>query len=417
LNFEIFIGRRISTSKYSNSLSHIFIRIAVIASALSLVVMILSVSILDGFKSAIRNKLAGFGSHIVVNKHDSNNSFETNPIKYDENIILSIKNIDGVKHIQTYALKAGLVKTNSETQGVILKGVSEDFDWSFFDEIMVKGKHFDVEKSDITGKNVVISEALAKIADLDTGQYLYMYFIDNQTRMRKYKISGIYNSGMSDFDKLYVIADIYDVAKLNNWNTEDYNEISGYEILIKDFSDIDDVTEEVNRQIGFRFDINGDKLNVSSLEQLYPQIFDWLSLLDMNAIVLLVIMLVIASINMVTALLILILERTRMIGILKAVGAENFSIRKIFIYNGLSILIKGLLWGNLIGLGFVFLQYFTHFMPLDPELYYVDYVPLEINFLKFTIINIGVIILTFVVLVLPSFLITKIDPVKAIRFD
>lgn len=417
MNFELFISRRISASKHNRSLSHVFMRIAVIASALSLIVMILSVSVLDGFKSAIKDKLAGFGAHIVVTKHDANYSFETTPISKSDETIEKLELIDGVKHVQTFALKAGLVKTETETQGVVLKGVGEDFDWSFFDKNLVRGTHFNVEKGAKTGKDIIISEELAKITDLDTGDNLYMYFIEDQARMRKYKIVGIYNSGMVEFDRMYILADIHDVEKLNNWNYYKDEEVSGYEILINKFSDLDEINDEVVNEIGFKFDINGEKLKVSTLKELYPQIFDWLGLLDMNAVVLLVIMIVIASINMITALLILILERTRLIGVLKAVGTQNWSIRKIFIFNGLNILLKGLFWGNLIGIGIAVLQYFTHILPLDPELYYVNHVPLEINFVKILIINIGMIILTFLVLIIPSFLITKIDPVKAIRFD
>lgn len=379
--------------------------------------MILSISVLDGFKNAIKDKLAGFGAHIVVTKHDSNNSYETNPVVKDISVLEKLEEIEGVKHVQTFALKAGLVKTETETQGVVLKGIGEDFDWSFFDNNLVKGKHFEVKKGEKTGKDVVISEELAKTAKLDTGDNLYMYFIEDQARMRKYKIIGIYNSGMVEFDRMYVLADIHDVEKLNNWNYNENEEVTGYEILIEKFSKLDDVHEQVLREVGFKFDINGEKLQVNTLKELYPEIFDWLTLLDMNAAVLLIIMLVIASINMITALLILILERTRLIGILKAVGAQNWSIRKIFVFNGLNILFKGLIWGNLIGIGLVVLQYFTHIIPLNPELYYVSYVPLDINILKILAVNLGVIILTFLILIIPSFIITKVDPVKAIRFD
>ncbi len=417
MNFEYFIAKRISNSKYNKSLSHVFIRIAVGASALSLIVIILSFSLLDGFKSTIKNKLAGFGAHIIVTRHDSNNSYQTTPIKKDQKIIDLLVGIDGVKHVQTFALKAGLIKTASETQGVVLKGVSEDFNWSFFEENLVKGRHFDVQKSEKTGKEVIISETLAKRTKLDTGDNLYMYFIDNQARMRKYKIVGIYNTGMIEFDEMYILADIHDVEKLNDWNYYKNEEVSGYEVLINKFSEIDQVYQRVEDKIGFRFDINGEKLQVNSLQELYPQIFDWLSLLDINALVLLIIMVTIAAINMITALLILILERTRLIGILKAVGTQNWSIRKIFIFNGLNILIRGLIWGNLIGISLLLIQYYTHIIPLNPELYYMDYVPMEINFLKILIANVGMIFITFLILIIPSVIIAKIPPVKAIKFD
>jgi len=417
LNIEFFIAKRLSNSKSQRTLSHVFIRIAIIATALSLIVMVLSVSILDGFKSAIKNKLVGFGSHIVVSKHDANYSFETNPILKDQDIIDKVSQIEGVTNVQTFALKAGLVKTDFETQGVVLKGIGDNFDWTFFDENLIKGRRLMVSRGSMTNKEVIISEEIARIADLDTGDNLYMYFIENQARMRKYEIVGIYNTGMQEYDRLYVLADIHDVEKLNNWNYLDAEEVSGYEISIDNFKHLDKITQEIERQVGFQFDINGEKLKVTSIQELNPQIFDWLNLLDLNAIVLLIIMVVIASMNMITALFILILERTRTIGVLKSVGAENWTIRKIFIYSGLQILFKGLIWGNIIAVGVALLQYYTHFIPLNPAMYYIDYVPLELNFIKVLIINIGLILLTFLVLIIPSFIITKISPVKAIKFN
>ncbi len=417
MNFEFFISKKISTSKESKSLSHLFIRIAVIATALSLVVMILSVSILDGFKSSIKEKLVGFGSHIVVSKHDANYSFETNPIPKEKETIKKIESVEGVKNVQTFAIKAGLVKTHSETIGVVLKGIGKNFDWSFFEENMVKGRRLKVSEGAMTNKEVIISEELAKMAKVDTGDNLYMYFIEDQARMRKYDIVGIYNTGMQEYDKLYIFADIHDVQKLNNWNYYPQEELSGYEVLIDNFKHLQKIASDINKRVGIRFDINGEKLKVTTIDQINPQIFDWLNLLDLNAIVLLVIMVVIASMNMITALLILILERTRTIGILKSLGAENWSVRKIFIYNGLFILAKGLIWGNLIALAVLFIQSFTHIIPLDPQMYYIDYVPLKINMLKILFINVGLIFLTFIVLIFPSFIITKISPVKAIKFD
>lgn len=379
--------------------------------------MILSVSVLDGFKTAIRSKLTGFGAHLIVSKHDSNYSFETSPIDKNSKTIKELSEIKGVKNVQTFSLKAGIIKTETETQGIILKGIGGDFDWSFFDANMIRGRHFKATKGNSTGKEIVISESLSKITDLDTGDFIHMYFIEDQTRMRKYKIVGIYSTGLSEFDELYILADIHDVEKLNNWNYNENEQISGYEIIIDNFKKLDIIYTEVLKKVGFKFDENGQKLKVMTIKDLYPQIFDWLGLLDMNAIVLLVIMFIIASINMITALLIIILERTRMIGILKSMGENNKSIRKIFIYNGIFILMKGLFWGNLIAIALILFQYFTHILHLNPAIYYVDYVPLQINFVKILLINIGMIILTFLVLIGPSMVVSKIEPVKAIKFD
>ena len=417
MNLEFFISKRISNSRENRSLSGVFIRIAVIASALSLIVMLLSVSILDGFKSAIREKLTGFGAHLIVSKHDSNYSFQTSAIDKNTETINNILSIDGVLKVQTFALKAGLIKTETESLGVVLKGIGDDFDWSFFDANMVRGTHFKPSTGSKTGKKIIISEELSRITDLDTGDFIHMYFIEEQTRIRKYKISGIYNTGLSEFDRMYILADIRDVEKLNNWNYEQNEQVSGYEVIINSFDNLNNIYKQTIRKVGFKFDSNGEKLKVMTIKDLYPQIFDWLGLLDMNAIVLLVIMFIIASINMITALLIIILERTQMIGVLKSLGQKNANIRKIFIYNGIFILMKGLFWGNLIALSISFLQYFTHFLQLNPEIYYVDYVPLQINFVKILLINAGMIILTFLVLIIPSMAISKIEPVKAIKFN
>ncbi len=310
MNFEFFIAKRISNSKYNKSLSHVFIRIAVIASSLSLIVIILSFSLLAGFKASIKNKLVGFGSHIVVTRHDSNNSYQTTPIQKKQATINLLQEVEGVKHVQTFALKAGLIKTETETQGIVLKGVSENFNWSFFKDNLVKGRIFEVEGGKKTGKEVIISETIAKKTQLDTGDNLYMYFIDNQTRIRKYKIVGIYNTGMLEFDDIYILADIHDVEKLNDWNYTEDEEVTGYEILIDKFSHIDEVSQKVKDKIGFKFDINGEKLQVNNLKELYPQIFDWLSLLDINAIVLLIIMVIIASINITIYTSLLISNKT-----------------------------------------------------------------------------------------------------------
>lgn len=380
--------------------------------------MLMSVAILDGFKQSIEKKLTGFASHITVTNHDANYSYQANPIEKNEEIENKILKIQGVKHIQAIAIKAGLVKTMNDTYGVVLKGVGADYDWSFIEENIVRGNHFVVPQKETKPlKDVVISEEMAKKFNVDTGSYIYMYFIEEQTRMRKYKVVGIYNSSLSEFDKIYIYADIHDIERLNNWNYKDKEQFTGYEILINDFKKLDKVALDVNRKVGFRFDNKGNKLKISTIKELYPQIFDWLSLLNMNAAVLLIIMFFVASINMITALLILILERTNMIGLLKAIGSTNKSIRKIFIFNGLIILLKGLIWGNLITFAIILLQHYTHFIPLNPQIYYINYVPFSIDITKILLINIGMIILTFLVLLLPSMFITKIDPVKAIKFN
>lgn len=404
-------------SKANKSLAFVFFRIAVLATAISVIVMIWSVGILDGFKNAITNKLVGIGSHIVVSKHVTNYSYSTSPIPKEQEIIDQIKNVKGVTNVQTYAIKAGLIKTNDETFGVVLKGIDENFNWKYFDQYMIKGRKLIVSQGNETGKEVVISESLSQKAKVDTGQFLYMYFLDQTPRMRKYQVVGIYNTNLEDLDMIYVLADIHDVQRLNDWKYFSDQQISGYEVTIDNMKNLDKISEEITRKVGFRFDINGEKLKVETLRDLYPAIFDWMSLLNINSTVLLFIMAVIASMNMITSLLILILDKTQTIAILKVVGSNNWSIRKVFIYNGIQILLKGLLWGNVIGIVFGLLQNWLHFLPLDPKMYYINYVPIELNILKILAINVALVILTFFVLIVPSYIISKLSPAKALKFD
>ena len=417
MNIELFIARKITTNKRGNkNISQAIIKIAIIAIALSLSVMILSVAIITGFKQEIRNKVIGFGSHIVIQNHDTNSSYETSPIKKNQEFYKTITDIAGIKHIQAFAIKAGIIKTKNDLQGVVLKGVGSDFDWSFFEENIIEGKHFTVIEGEKT-TDVIISKYISDLLKLNVGDNLFMYFIQDPPRLRKYKIVGIYNTGLEEFDKLYVFADISDIQKLNEWNKSDEDLVSGFEIIIDDFNNLENLTWEVREEIAYKFDNEGSKLMVNNIKELYPQIFDWLALTDMNVVVILIIMLTVATINMISGLLIIILEKTNMIGILKSVGASNFSIQKIFIYNGVFILGKGLFWGNIIGLSICFIQHFFHIIPLDAASYYVDTVPINVDFWYVLGLNIGTLLITSLIIILPSFIITKIEPIKAIRFN
>ena len=416
MNTELFIAKKIVLSKENKSLflgSKAIIRIASIAISLGLIVMILSVAIVTGFKSQIRNKVIGFGSHITITNMDNNTSYETIPINKNQSFYPSLEKEVGIKHIQVYAIKAGIIKTNTEIQGVVLKGVGKDYDWSFFEKNIVEGKHFSVSD---TAKNnqVIISKQISTLLKLKTGDNLFMYFIQNPPRLRKFKICGIYETSFEDLDKLIIIADIAQIQKLNDWTDE---QISGFEVLINDYEQIDNITSLVQDKAGFKFNADGSKLRVSNIKQNNPQIFDWLALTDTNVIIILVLMLIVAGFNMITGLLVIILERTNMIGILKALGTSNWSIRKIFLYQATFIIGKGLIWGNIIGIGLCIIQYYTHLVKLDPASYYVTSVPINLNFLHLLFLNIGTLIVTIFMLILPSYIITRISPVKAIKFN
>lgn len=414
MNTELFIARRlVSEQKGDNRISRPIIFIAILGIALGLAVMILSTAIVTGFKNEIREKIIGFGSHIQVLNYDSNMSYETVPVSGKQEFINVLKNKPGIKNIQVFATKAGIIKTEEEIQGVVLKGIGTGFDWSFFKENLTEGDIFHVSDSALTNK-VLISKYIADLLDLKTDDSFVMYFIQDPPRMRKFTISGIYNTSLEEFDRIFVLADIGHIRKLNDW---DENQVSGFEISIENFNDLDYMTYQVMETVGFNLDKEGTRLSTINIIQKYPQIFDWLNLQDTNVWIILTLMLLVAGFNMVSSLLILILERTNMIGILKAIGTNNFSIRKIFLYQSAFLISKGLLWGNLIGIGLAILQQKTGLMKLDEASYYLSTVPINLDISYILMLNTGTLVLTVLMLIIPSHLVAKITPVKAIRFD
>jgi len=417
VNIERFIAKRISGFKENRKrLSHFIIGITTVAIALSVSTMILSVAIVTGFREEIQDKIAGYSGHIIITNHSVNQSYEAFPITFDSTVYNKIKNTPGVKHVQVFALKAGLIKTKNEIQGVVLKGVSDDYDWSFFDKYMVQGQHLDITLGK-RNKKVLMSKSLADMLDFHLNDNVKMFFIQDPPRLRKYKIAGIFDTGLYDFDKLYMIIDIQDIQKLNDWDKQDGFKITGYEVQLYNIKDIDKVTRLLKKNIAFGLSKEDEKLKVENIKEIYPDIFDWLAIVDMNVWVILVIMAIIAIINMTTGILILILEKTGFIGILKALGANNASIRKIFLYNSWYILRRGLLWGNLIGIGLALLQYYLHIIPLDPQTYYVSTVPVNLKITHLMLINIGTVIITIIMMIFPTLIISRIEPVKAIKFE
>lgn len=414
MNTELFIARRLNSTKGTqDNFSKPMVKIAIIGIALGLAVMILSVAIVTGFKTEIRNKVIGFGAHVQIVNFDANTSFETNPLNKNQDFYPDIKKIDGIKHIQVYATKAGIIKANEEIQGVVLKGIDSCFDWQFFDQYIVAGEKFNVTDS-ATSNSLVISKSIASLLKLDVGDEIAMFFIQKPPRMRRFVITGIYETNLEEFDKLFVLGDIKHVQKLNNWSEE---QVSGFEVTIDDFAELDEMTGLVYDQAGYSFQDDGTKLRVLNIKEKYPQLFDWLKLLDINVLIILILMVAVAGVNMISALLILILERTNMIGILKAVGAENKIIQKIFLYQSFFIVTKGLFWGNLIGIALCLLQYYFGIITLDPASYYITVVPININILTLLLLNIGTLMVTIIILLLPTMVISKINPEKTIRFD
>lgn len=415
MNLEYFIAKRLlGKQKNTKSFSRPIISIAVIGISLGLTVMILSAAIVTGFKNEIRNKVIGFGSHIQIVNFDSNISFETSPVTMDEAITGKLSGLRGVRHIQVFATKPGIIKTEDDIQGIVLKGVGKDFNWSFFEKNITAGETLASSLSDtVLTNNVVISKSISSLLKLKVGDEFAMYFVQDPPRMRRFKVAGIYETGLGELDKLFILCDLRHIQRLNQWEPD---QISGYEIQIDDFKNMERLTNEIFDMIGYGFS-EDNWLRVISISDKYPQFFDWLGLLDMNVWIILALMLLVAGFNMVSGLLIIILERTNMIGILKALGIDNFSLRKVFLYLAAFLIGKGLLWGNVLGIGIGLLQHYTGLLRLDQTTYFINAVPVNLNLFHIILLNAGTMILTVGMLIIPSYVISKISPDKTIRFD
>src|SRR5512133_181094 len=410
----LFIATRLTFSKDAGaSFSGPIIRISVAGIALSLAVMIVAVATVTGFKNEIRRKIIGFGSHNQIVNYDANSSYETEPISTNQPFLPILKTIAGIRHVQVFATKPGIIKTRSDIQGAIAKGVGSDFDWTFFSENLVEGKIFKVTDSARTNQ-VLVSKYFADLLKLKTGDRFAMYFIDEQPRGRTFTVSGIYRTSLVEFDRQFILVDIAHIQSLNHW---DSSQVSGFEILIDDYNSLDRISAEVFNIAGVQFNPDGSKLRVINVRDRYPQIFDWLGLIDKNVWVLLCLMLIVSAINMISGLFIIILDRTTMIGILKALGMNNRGVRSIFMYQSVYLIVKGLFWGNLAGIGICMLQYYFRFITLNPESYFLEYVPVNFNLINLVLLNAGTLLITLAVLILPSMVIARIDPSKTIRFD
>ena len=405
MNISFFIAKRlIGKNKYR--FSRPVIRIAITAIALSLTVMLMSIAIINGFQNEITNKVIGFSSHIQVSNFSNGNSYESTLLNHTDSLKLSLLKIKGIKHIQSYATKAGIIKTDKEIHGVVMKGLNSDFNSTFIKKILIQGNipsFGELKRSN----NVLISQTIANQLKLKIGDNFQMYFIQQPVRVRQFKITGIYDSGIAEFDEILVFGDIRHIQKLNNWSD---NDVGGLEIQLHDFADLEKINQEVYSNIDF-------DLNARTVVDNNPQLFDWLDLQNINVKVILILMLIVGAINMITALFILILEQSQLIGTLKALGSQNWHIRKLFIYHSLYLILKGIFWGNLIGLSFCWVQKKFEILELDKSTYYMSYIPVDLNFIHILLLNIGTFTLCWLMLIIPSYLISKINPIKAIRFE
>jgi lipoprotein-releasing system permease protein len=412
LNFSAYIAKRITFNNKKKKLSESVLKIAVSVVALGMAVMIITVSVVGGFKHEIYKKLIGFQSHITIKNRDINNTFESEPVSANQVFYPSLEKESGISHIQRFATKLGIVKAETEVHGVVLKGAGKDYDWSFLKTHLTEGKIPDVLSESKT-KDLLISQKTADILNYKTGDKVFIYFIQNPPKARDFIISGIYDTGMEEYDKAGVFCDIRHIQKINDW---DENQVSGFEVFIDNFDDLNNMTQLVEGIVSGIIAEDGSMLQVSNFMKDNSFFVQWLKLSDMNVQVILLLMIFVAVLSMIAAMLTIILERTNMIGILKALGANNYSVIRIFIYNGSILILKGMFYGNLFGLIILMIQKFYKLIPLDSKLYYVDSVPVEFNVLNIVLLNAGVFIISALFLILPAILAAKINPVKTINF-
>ena len=415
MNLEYYIAKRIASEKNAGKEeTKPAVRIAIGGIAIGLIVMLLAVAIVIGFKSEVRNKLIGFGSHIQISVAvDKDSAVE--PLTIDSAMMARLESGKAICHTQATATQPGIIKTDDNFHGIVLKGVSNDFNWDFFKQYLKEGKIPAISKDSVC-KEVLVSKKVMELMKLRVGDKIRTYFIiDGKVRVRPLTISGVYSTGFSDYDKLVIISDIKHIQKLNGWKQ---NQCGTIEVLTDAPEKIDEANDEVFSVIGNKVDVQSQKsLRSRTIREMNPQIFSWLDMLDMNVVIILALMMLVSGFTIISGLLILILGRTNMIGILKTLGAQNWSIRKIFIYQTLFLVGKGMLIGNIVGLTLCLLQKQFGLIGLDAENYYVDTVPISLSFTNWLLINIGVFATSALMLVGPTYIITKISPAETIRFE
>lgn len=411
MNLEYFISKRLITAlDHKSSISAPIIKIAIAAIAIGMIMMIISVATGIGLQQKIRQKVAAFNGHIIITNYDENQSqLSLTPISTHQDFYPKFKNVEGINHVQAVATKSGIIRTETAFEGIIFKGVGKEYRWNNLQEYLVSGKLPNLKNQ--LNNEVLISEFLANRLNLKVGDTFNTFFMKEDTNqkpnLRVFKITGIFNSGFQEFDATYIIGDIRHIQRINKWESD---QVGAFEVFVDDFNAIKEKGQEV-------YEKTGSTLDTQTIIDKYYYIFEWLKLFDFNIIVILIIMIAVATINMVVALLVLILERTQMIGILKSMGANNWTVRKIFLYNAFYLITKGLFWGNLIGVGMLLIQQNFGVIKLNPENYYVNEAPVFIDFGTIFLLNIGTILICLLILLIPSYIITKISPIKAIRFD
>ncbi|AOR29145.1 ABC transporter, permease protein [Formosa sp. Hel1_33_131] len=411
MNYEYFLAKRIIGNKsYKSSVSAPIIKIGIAAIAISTIVMLIAIATGIGLEHKIRDKAVAFNGHITISNFDSNESEGSQvPVSKNQNFYPEFNSVEGVSHIQAVANKFGIIRTNTDFEGLFLKGVGTDYDWRYFKEFLIEGRLPTYTQK--YSNEVLISKYLADRLGFVVGETFQMYFMKSDSSkppsIMKYAVVGIFNSGFEELDKTYVIGDINHVQRLNRWTKD---QIGNFEVFITNYNDLDRLGKEVYAQ-------TPSTLDAMTVKQKYATIFEWIPIFTTNIYGIIGIMILVGAINMITALLVLILERTQMIGILKALGSSNWSIRKLFLYNASYLIACGLFWGNLIGIGVLLLQKQFEFLKLDPSVYYVTVAPVYLDWTYVVLLNLMTFVLCLLMLLIPSFLISKIVPVKAIQFE
>ena len=410
MNFELFIAKRIIGSKtYKSSISAPIIKIGIAAIAIGIIVMLIAIATGLGLQQKIRDKVVAFNGHIIIDNYDTNVSDESQvPLSLEQDFYPEFNTVEGISHIQGTANKFTVIRTTSDFEGVVIKGVGKDYKWNYFEEFLVEGRLPDFTKA--LNNEILISKHLANRLGFGVGDSFQTLFTENLERLpkiRKFTIVGVFNSGFQELDEKFCIADIRHIQRLNKWKSD---QVGAFEVFIDDFSKIEEKGEAIYREIP-------SLMKSTTVTRKYSTVFDWIKIFDSNTYGIIAIMILVAGINMITALLVLILERTQMIGILKALGTANWSVRKVFLYNASYLIGLGLFWGNSIGLGLLFAQKYLKLFPLNPDTYYVSEAPVYISWDYILILNIGTFVVCLLMLLIPSVIISKISPVKAIRFD
>lgn len=414
-DWKLFIAGRIYRSNEGGKeVSKPAVRIAMCGIAIGLAVMLVAVAVVLGFKHQVRDKVVGLGSDLLVTNFDAQKSYETTPIVVGDSLLAELRAVEGVKHVQRYSTKPGMIMTDDDFLGMVLKGGGAEYDWDFLRRHLTEGEIPAFSDTASTNR-VLVSRTIADKLRLHTGDRLYTYYIEGErVRARRLSVVGIYQTNFSMYDDLFLVTDLYTVNRLNNWEAD---QVSGIELELSVPARADECKETIRARLDMRSDRYGYTYYTQTVEEANPQIFAWLDLLDLNVWVILILMTGVAGFTMISGLLIIILERTNMIGVLKALGADNLSIRRIFL--GFSVLLigRGMLWGNLVGLAFIAVQSHFRVFGLDPGTYYVDSVPVEFNVWLWLLLNAGTLLVSVLMLVGPSYLIAHIHPAKSIRFE